>query len=385
MKLEPFYQIILLGSGVAAHGEALRTIATERALAISEDLAAMLRIHSPATMDQIARNAPIVAIYLGGDTTSDADLIAPLMDKNIPILPVVSDLKTFNLETPDALHSVNGMEVDWAAPDFTAVVNVAFENLALLRRERRLFISYYRKESQDSAHRLRVALDDVGYDTFLDISSVPKGDDFQSVLMHRLLDSDVMIVLHTPNFHTSYWTGIEVAKANAMSVGILRVAWPGVKGDDFAELAQQLLLKEADFEGDTLSTEAIGRIVVETEALRARNVAARHNNLVGEFCEAAQDAGLEYVIQPHRFVIGHKKNGKRVAAIPAVGVPDAQRFHDAARRFPIAGDTVDEAVLLYDHRGMHGAWTEYLQWLDQFLPVKSLRVTNTAAYLKGAV
>lgn len=383
MKLEPIYQVLLLGSGTKVYGDALENLIVQRARDISEGLADAMRVCRAGEFDQLTCYAPMVSVYLGGDPSVDTDQIARLQDDAVPIIPVVSALNRFKAETPELLHPINGTAIDWAAPDFTAIVNVVFENLSLLRRERRLFISYLREESQPAAHQLRVAFDDAGYDTFLDLSSVPKGDDFQAVLMHRLLDSDVMILLDTPNFLKSRWTKEEVAQASAMSVGILRVAWPEVTGERFAELAMQLLLKDGDVDAGALTSDAVRRIVTAAEALRARNLAARHDNLIGEFCEAAEDAGLQYAVQPQRFVIGWKADGQRVAAIPAVGVPDAQRFHDASRRFPVAGEVADEAVLLYDHRGMHGAWTEFLQWLDQYLPVKGLRVTDTAAFLKG--
>jgi len=383
MKSEPVYQIILLGNGVEAHGAVLEALVQKRANEVSQGLFRVLRIMRAATIGQLIPNAPTVVVYFGGDANTDRQLVRRLQGDAVPVIPIVSDLKKYRAETPDALHKVNGTAVDWKHPDFTEIVNVVFENLSLLRRERRLFISYLREESQDAAHQLRVSFDDAGYDTFLDISSVPKGDDFQAVLMHRLLDSDVMIVLDTPGFLTSRWTQEEVAQASAMSVGILRVAWPSVSGARFAELAEHFVLKEEDVEGKGLTIGVVGRIVRAAEALRARNVAARHDNLVGEFCEAATSVGLDYAIQPQRFVIGWKADGRRVAAIPAVGVPDAQRFHDASRRFPVAGEVADEAVLLYDHRGMHGEWTEFLGWLDQYLPVKGLRVTNTAAFLRG--
>ena len=383
MKSEAVYQIVILGHGVRTHGGALEALVQKRADEISPDLVRDLRILRAATIRQLVPNAPTVVVYLAGDGATDRQLVRQLQGDAVPIIPVVSDLDLYRTETPEELHPVNGTAVNWSRPDFTEIVNVVFENLSLLRRERRLFISYLRKESQDAAHQLRVSFDDAGYDTFLDISSVPKGDDFQAVLMHRLLDSDIMIVLDTPGFLTSRWTQEEVAQASAMSVGILRVAWPSVSGARFAELAEHLLLKEEEIEGKGLTAAAVGRVVRAAEALRARNVAARHDNLVGEFCEAAASAGLGHAIQPQRFVIGSKADGRKVAAIPAVGVPDAQRFHDASRRFPVAGEVADEAVLLYDHRGMHGDWMEFLGWLDQYLPVKGLRVTNAAAFLRG--
>jgi hypothetical protein len=227
-----------------------------------------------------------------------------------------------------------------------------------------------------------VAFDDAGYDTFLDTSSVPKGDDFQSVLWHRLLDSDVLIVLDTPNFLSRRWTQQELAQASAMSVGMLRVVWPDVTREPKAELAVHLYLDASDFESEErLTADAVTRIITGAEALRARCITARHTNLVVEFCEEAHRLGATTTVQPSRYVLAAMPDGRKIAAIPAVGVLDARRYHEASSRFPTSGGHADEAVLIYDHRGMMADWREFLDWLDRHLPVRGIRVTETAAKL----
>ena len=102
-----------------------------------------------------------------------------------------------------------------------AITNLVLENLGLLRRTRRLFISYRRSNSSHEALQLRHELDARGYDVFLDTHSVPRGDDFQEVLWHRLADSDVVVMLDTPGFMTSRWTKEELAQAEAMTIGMI--------------------------------------------------------------------------------------------------------------------------------------------------------------------
>jgi hypothetical protein len=121
------------------------------------------------------------------------------------------------------------------------------------------------------------------------------------------------------------------------------------------------------------------RVVFAAEALRARCIAARHTNLVVEFCEEATKAGVSTTIQPGRFIIARLKSGLRLAAVPIVGVPDAVLYHEASGQFKTSGTHADLAVLVYDHRGMHDKWCDFLSWLDDFLPVKGLRVTDTYA------
>jgi hypothetical protein len=378
---EAIYQVFILGGFAEEVRADFEAELRRRAKDLGEDVAKALQILGPIDILIMVRTAPAVAVYFGNDAQADRSAVDDLFGRSVPFLPVVKDLKAYSACTPVALHPVNGSELGDLAVGIPAIVNLAFENLALLRRSRRLFLSYFRKESTPVAHQLRVAFDDRGYDAFLDTNSVPKGDDFQDVLMHRLLDSDVMIVLDTASFMSSPWTQKELASASAMGVGLLRVIWPGVEEKDGPGVAERLYLREGDFDGDWLQDDAVGRIVAAVEALRARCIAARHTNLIVEFCEEAKTLGASTAIQPGRYVLAKLKGDRRIAAIPAVGVLDAQRYHEAHARFPAEGEHADEAVLIYEHRGMMPHWTRFLDWLDTHLPVRGLRVTETAAKL----
>ncbi|MDR6873555.1 hypothetical protein J2Y55_004582 [Bosea sp. BE125] len=372
------YQLVLLGGLVDRCGDQLVEVVRARLSDVGSDVSASLQVLRAADLTSLSPTAPSVAVYLGNDTTTHRGELRKLKDAAVPVLPIVVSLEGFSSNVPVILSGVNGIAVGDEF-DFTETANVILENLSLLRRTRRMFISYLRKDSTAVAHQLRVALDDKGYDPFLDTSSVPKGDDFQPVLWHRLLDSDVMIVLDTPNFLSSRWTAMELAEASAMSVGLLRVVWPNVPTARGAELAEQIQLTNEDFRGARLKVKAERRVVKAAEALRARCIAARHTNLVVEFCEEAEKIGAKTTIQPGRYVLAKMPDGRNIAVVPAVGVPDALRYHEASARFPQKGQLADEAVLIYDHRGMLPAWTSFLDWLDDYLPVRGLRVTDTAA------
>jgi len=376
------YQIGLFGAGIRPFGAQIEAAVRARVTEIGDDLAEALSFFGPG--EQPSARWPSVIVYVGGDTVTDEEDIEAMIAASIPVVPVVFDLEHYSSQVPPALKPINGSAVDAAAPDFAAIVNVVLENLGLLRKARRLFLSYRRVESTPVAQQLRIAFDAQGYDAFLDTNSVPKGDPFQDVLWHRLLDSDVVVVLATENFLASKYTKLEIANASAMAVGMLQVLWPGVQSEPFASLAVPFQLEDADFDGEQLKTETIVRIVSATERLRARCLAARHASLIGEFCEEVRRIGGNPLVQPGRFVLAEMPDGRRIAAIPAVGVPDAQRYHEASSRFPVGEHGATEARLIYDHRGMLPQWMSFLDWLDDFLPVKGLRVTDTAAKLGRA-
>jgi hypothetical protein len=242
----PIYQVIILGGGAEKNGRILRAQLMVRIRELGRVVASAVKFLQVSEVVTRDRTAPTVAVYLGADNHTDAAVAASLISDAVPILPVVSNLGRFSFETPPALRHVNGIELGGSPPNFSEVINFILESLTLLRKTRRLFLSYRRKDSARVAEQLRNSFDKEGYDAFLDTSSVPKGDDFQAVLWHRMLDSDVMVVLNTPDFLASKWTKEELAHASAMSVGILDVRWPGVAALPHAALAQVLHLDLAE-------------------------------------------------------------------------------------------------------------------------------------------
>jgi hypothetical protein len=149
------------------------------------------------------------------------------------------------------------------------------------------------------------------------------------------------------------------------------------------------MLGSSDFEKATTGPEGllkeatVQQIVTEAESLRARALAARYTYLVQEFCGEASNLGLSYRVQPQRIVTLETGSGRHIAAVPAVGVPDAVRYQEIE-------DEVEkhhsEVILLYDERGIREQWLKHLEWLDrQKLRVRSLSVAKAASWLEELV
>lgn len=363
----------------------MKLLLKKRLRELSESLVSIVGFLNAAQTISRDPKVPLVALYCGDGQASATDMtaIGSLMTAASVVLPIVSDLKRFGAAVPAELGGINGAE--WpkkGAPH--AIVNLVLENLGLLRRARRLFISYRRAESSEEALQLRHELDARGYDVFLDTHSVAKGDDFQEVLWQRLADSDVVVMLDTPGFMESRWTKEELAQAEAMTVGVVQVIWPGHVPAPYTDLCERTYLDQSDFRRTGLKPQTAQRIADIVERLRARSLAARHDNLVREFCDAASAVGIPAQVQPERFISAQLSSGTRIAAIPAVGVPDAFRYHEASRRFPGEEGVATLVFLVYDHRGLRPSWSGFLDWLDDFLPVKAVRITNIAGKLSSA-
>ncbi|MET3414050.1 toll/interleukin-1 receptor domain-containing protein [Methylobacterium sp. 1030] len=373
------YAVAILGPGAATHGPRLKRAIKKRLRELGENVLDHVDFPRRRDVADLGTKMPAVAVYFGGSDvpSDDDDVVKVLLARATVVIPVVQDLSVYGSQVPAELGRINGVAWDLSDPP-DGLCNLVLENLGLLRKSRRLFISYRRTDSSAAALQLRHALEARGYDVFLDTHSVPKGDDFQEVLWHRLSDSDVVVLLDTAGFVESRWTKEELAQASAMTIGIVQVIWPGHEELPDIALSERLRLDPSNFAGETqdeLVPAMVEAIAERVEALRARSLAARHDNLVREFCDAAERVLVAAVVQPERFITATLKSGDKVAAIPAVGVLDASRYHEATKRFH---DDRDYAAifLLYDGRGLRPAWGEFLRWLDEHLPVKAVRITQ---------
>jgi hypothetical protein len=83
------------------------------------------------------------------------------------------------------------------------VVGDVLKAFWLTRESRQAFISYKRTDSEGIAKQLAHILFDRGYQTFLDTASVERGVPFQEVLHDRPPNTDLVVLLDSPNAQKS--------------------------------------------------------------------------------------------------------------------------------------------------------------------------------------
>ncbi|MFC0684021.1 toll/interleukin-1 receptor domain-containing protein [Novosphingobium clariflavum] len=343
--------------------------------------------------DVMERNlvVPAVGIFLGSPSfAKDTDEVTELIEQSIPIAPIVSSVEAVAEEIPPQLRHVNALPLDADGTGVERMASLVFETFRLLRGERRLFISYKRKDSQALADRLYDELDKRGFDVFIDTRAVPPAADFQSVLWHRMSDADVVVLIDTEGFRDSRWTVEELTKANATNIQILHILWPGQPEDKESAFSHFFPLENADFvdgkpaKGESIADETVVRICEQAEALRARAIAARHAYLVDSFCDAARDVGLAPAVQPERYISLPTGNGRALAVVPVVGLPTSMRINEIFEAIDDAGATRDRWIV-FDNRGLLDVWLKHLDWLNGHLPVRAVWVSKTPDQLKGLV
>lgn len=336
-------------------------------------------------------NTPMYCLYFGdpGSNFKNIDLLNTLINDASLILPITNDLTQFKQTIPKLLETINGFELS-SDEKIESLVGVIMEGLCLLRNTRRIFISYKRDESSKVAIQLFEALEKNGFDVFLDTHSVRPGEPFQEELWHRMADTDIVVLLNTPGFLKSEWTAKELAKANAMMIGILQLIWPTHKQEREAELSIPFQLQDNDFgnnhfadSNSFLTNTVIDKIVTQAESLRTRSLAARQDNIVTEFISSAKKIGVPAILHPEKIITLTKPNGQTYVMIPTVGVPQAFRYNQAEEVVKkIAAIKDPQIYLLYDHINIRNKWLEHLDWLDKHLPIKTIKIFDAEKWLK---
>jgi hypothetical protein len=364
----PLYQCLVFGSPTPDQRSALHASFSAAMADFGLELDTHFLIIDGLT-DKFIDTVPAVAVFFGAPRAALPEH-KQLMRLSIPVIPLVGSLDLVKEQLPDCLHPINAQALDPLDTGLTKPVAVALQCLGLLPSQRRVFISYRRTESREVAVQLFESLAARHFDVFLDTHSVGVALNFQSVLWHRLCDSDVVVMLDTPGFFDSRWAKMEWGRATDKHISILQILWPGHKSSRFSTLATPLPLADTDFSGATLIEETVDQIAMQVEVLRSKSTALRHANIAGHLSAAIESmGGTVEGYGPRRSLVMKMPSGLSMIAHPSVGVPSAVTLHEAV----LDGDT-RPSIVVYDHVGISDHWMTHLGWLgENFTAVKWIR------------
>lgn len=330
---------------------------------------------------------PTFAFYFGKQDILDKDVEAlkKIMENGDAVYPVY--LTNFDQEVPKILYPING--VKYLEDKLDSIVNVAFEELRLLRKKRRVFISYKRSDSAAVANQLYDVLSRNQFDVFLDTYSIRGAVDFQAELHHRITDCDVLIQLNSQGFKDSKWCIEEITEANARRVGVLQINWPKVVPNVIDQLSMTRKLEDSDFRRkrykrstSMLKNKVVNEIAIQVEAIRARNIAARQDNLSGEFVKEANRQGRTIIKEP-TFLVEQMDDGKFWYYIPALGVPQSWDCYESVNMLERWNGMLQGKVfLIYDDLSILPRWIAHLEWMNKYLEVKTIKMQDFESWLK---
>ena len=376
------YQIIFLGDTTNSACDKIRNCMEEKILELGLPREAFDMVDALNFENSYNNKQPVFVYYFGkvGHSNKDEGVLSKLMNNGDAILPVYFHEGNFANEVPAVIGKMNGMLYE--SDDVEKFVNCALESLRLLRQTRKLFISYRRLDSIDVANQLFDVLIKRNYDVFLDDYSIAAAKDFQEELHHRLSDCDVLIQLYTEHFRDSKWCNEEIIAANQKQIGIVALIWPGVKVDPHDQMIEQIYLTEDDFDGDELKESILLQVAQRVESVRARNMAARQDNLVGEFIKDAIKVN-RHMLQEYKYLIEHRDNGEFNVFIPAVGVPQSIDCYESLQFRSLLKNDKATIYLIYDDLRVKDKWIKHLDWLNESLEVKTIKKKGFVEWLQN--
>lgn len=340
----------------------------------------LLKIITEDSISEYSGGQPAFVIYSGikeNFTPEQKEILEKQkLDGNI-ILPVFD--KSFSDEMPELLSNQNGLTFQ---NNIQKICNIILEGFELLRKSRKIFISYKRSESSNVAIQLYEILERNNFDVFIDTHSIDKGEEFQEELWHRMTDCDVILMLNTKEFLKSDWCKQELDKAHVKRIGIVHLLWPDCDFENFAHLAFSMKLKNADFDKPLFSELSQGRlkqliipeIINLVESARARNLASRQDALITEFTQAAHNNNVKVNLQYSRYISQDLSSNKRIIYIPTVGIPQSINCQNSQKlTAKIEKGEINSIHLIYDEMSIRDYWLEHLDWLNNYLEIKTIK------------
>lgn len=375
------YEIALLGDLNVADRETL--VATIANLIADFDLEVgrEVMVRHRDSFDARDKHSATAVVYFGGATQADQDVARLAFTASLPVIPTIPSDGDFRALVPEFLQEANGIRRRADDPEMVELAVALLECLGLLRRQRRVFVSYRRAESRSAAVQLHDLLSGRGFDVFLDTHDIRPGEPFQDVLWHRLCDSDVMVMLDTPTYFESKWTRQELGRARAKEIHVLRIVWPDHTPPAHTDFAETIYLDQAHLSGvdGPIVDEIADQIVLAVESLRSRSIASRHMSITGKLrAEVEKIGGEVYGVGAHRAVSLRLPDDSRLWAYPIVGIPSADLLNDVVDKARLA-DQPEMPVLVYDHIGIRDPWMAHLKWLDENIrAVRAIRIAEAA-------
>ena len=165
--------------------------------------------------------------------------------------------------------------------------------LGLVEDERRLFLSYVRRDSADVAEQLHRELQQRQFDVFLDRFTVPPGADFQRRLTEDLADRAFLLLLESDGIRDSRWVQHEITYALTHQIGALAVTTPNLVKDREAPIdeAFRFRLSADDLQDGKLSAAALRLLLDRIELSHASALRRRREQLLGSLIDHLEASG----------------------------------------------------------------------------------------------
>jgi hypothetical protein len=201
---------------------------------------------------------------------------------------------------------------------------------------------------------------------FVDRFALPYGADVQAAIADALEDHAFLLLLETPNAHSSDWVFDEVDYALSHAMGMVIAAWPGDVAPVPGSIGmRRFALAPADVRDngrgyEVLTDEALDRLVAEIESEHARGLVRRRRALVQNIIEAAKAAAISYQPLPDwRLLISGSAGEFLVGTAPRL--PNAHDLQQLDEARLVSG--TEAGVLVHSARQLGEPLAQHLDWV----------------------
>lgn len=372
------YELALLGNPTPKQTLELQCLTEQLRSLLGLDAAGIALRIAPEVFRPSSQSRA-AALFIGGPNGASINIAQIVDQQAIPVIPVASEPDAVAAEIPECLRAFNCLFLN--ASTLARLFAALLESVGLLPRQRRVFLSYRRKETTAAAIQLFAELSARQFDVFLDTHSIGGGLDFQEQLWHQLSDVDVLLMLESPGYFTSRWTVKEYGRALAKGIGVLSVQWPHITPRPETSTAIRVELLETDLQSDRqLIDSAVHRVCHQLEVIRSLSNAVRLESLMGSVRNAVtQIEGHFDAVGPGLMMRVTLRNGQHIVVQPMLGIPTSMSMQETILR---AGQ--NDCAIVYNHYGMMKLWEEHLEWLSKRVGVaRWIRQSDVAWDLAG--
>lgn len=238
----------------------------------------------------------VVLIYAGSragarDSNVDAE-IEKALRSGYAVLPVVRSSEPVSVEDmlPARIKQLHA--VDWDRERSLAQGTI-LRQLGLVEDERRLFLSYARRDSTDIAEQLHRELQERQFDVFLDRFTMPPGANFQDRLREDLADRAFLLLLESDGIRDSEWVQHEINYALSHRIGTLAVTMPNLATGREAPIdeAFRYRLSAGDLQDGELTSATLGELLERIELSHASALRRRREQLLGSLIDHLEADG----------------------------------------------------------------------------------------------
>lgn len=370
------YQVLLFGDKLDLF-RSIQKQFVKKAEELKFDLDAFIFITNEEAF-RYKGNQPAYCIFANSSLDIDENIarhITRQKNEGNTILPIYEN--DFTSEINGLLADFNGINI---SEGIESVVNHILEGFDLLRRRRKLFVSYRRSDARAIAIKIFDWFESLNYEVFLDTHSVPKGALFQKHLWHQMSDSDIVILLDSKDFLNSEWCEKELTFAENKRIAILRVKFPDSSiPDDNMAVISTIALNSETFNGESLDDDELSSISKEVESLRARALASRQDHIITELIDIARLNKHEVVRFDQnllRLKITRAGTEEEYLFVPAIGVPQSLDFQNIDFKLRDEISKAKDIYLIYDDSSLLKSWNEHMTWLNGQLKIHSLNRTH---------